>query len=85
MARKKRQLRLKVHGDRRKDPDTRRLARAIVRIAIEQGTVEAQALADSLEHQEALRRAALTRQRAAEREARDGEVGDGETTEPASS
>lgn len=82
MARKKRQLRLKVHGDRRKDPDTRRLARAIIRIAIEQGTPEAQALADNLDHEEALRRLALTRQRAAERAARVADEHDDEASQP---
>lgn len=63
---KKRELRLRVHGDRRTEPDVRRLARAIVRLAVELDAEHAQALADTLEHEEALRRKALTRQRHAE-------------------
>lgn len=69
MGRSKRQLRLRVHGDRRTEPDVRRLARAIVRLAVELDADQAQVLADTLEHEEALRRKALTRQRAAERQA----------------
>ena len=66
---KKRELRLRVHGDRRAEPDVRRLARAIVRLAVELDAEQAQALADTLEHEEALRRKAITRQRRAERDA----------------
>lgn len=64
MGAKKRELKLQVHGDRRQEPDTRRLARAIIRLAVELDADSAQALADTLEHQEALRRRALTRRRA---------------------
>ena len=66
---KKRELRLRVHGDRRKEPDVRRLARAIVRLAVEMDTEHAQELADTLEHEEALQRKALTRERQAQRRA----------------
>ena len=66
---KKRELRLRVHGDRRQEPDVRRLARAIVRLAVEMDTEHAQQLADTLEHEEALRRKALTRERHAQRQA----------------
>lgn len=65
---KKRELRLRVHGDRRAEVDTRRLARAIVRLAVELDADHAQALADTLEHEEAQRRKALTRQRRADHE-----------------
>lgn len=68
---KKRELRLRVHGDRREEVDTRRLARAIVRLAVEMDAEQAQTLADALEHEEALRRKTLTRQRRANRQ--DGE------------
>lgn len=62
---KKRELRLRVHGDRRDTVDTRRLARAIVRLAVGLDAEQAQALADTLEHEDAVRRKALTRQRRA--------------------
>jgi hypothetical protein len=67
MGAKKRELKLRVHGDRRSEPDTRRMARAIIRLAIELDADSAQALADTLEHEEALRRRALTRRRAEQR------------------
>ena len=67
MARKKRQIRIKVEGVRRKDVDTRRLARAIIRFAVEQDLAAAQDFADVLEDTEALRRKRLTRGRQAER------------------
>lgn len=63
MARKKRQIRIKVEGVRRKQPDTRRLARAIIRYAVEQDLASAQDFADVLDDEEALRRKALTRAR----------------------
>lgn len=70
---KKRELRLRVHGDRRETVDTRRLARAIVRLAVEMDAEQAQSLADALEHEDALRRKALTRQRQASRRQEDRE------------
>lgn len=73
MARHKRQLRIKVRGVRRRTPDSRRIARAIVRLAIEEGTDRAQDLADRLEHDETLHRQAVTRQRHADRD--QGSVG----------
>jgi hypothetical protein len=60
---KKRELYLRVHGDRRDEIDTRRLARAIVRLAVELDADHAQELADTLEFEEALRRKAVTRRR----------------------
>lgn len=66
MGRKKRQLRIKVHGDRRTNADARRMARAIIRLATEQGLSEAQALVDDLDAREAQRRIELTRARKAE-------------------
>lgn len=63
---KKRELRLHVHGDRRTQPDVRRLARAVVRLAVELDAEHAQELADTLEHEEAIRRKTLTRQGRAE-------------------
>lgn len=68
---KKQELHLRVRGDRRDEMDTRRLARAIVRLAVELGTEQAQSLADALEHEEALRHKVLARQRRANRQ--DGE------------
>lgn len=65
----KRELRLRIHGDRRREPDVRRLARAIVRLAVELDAEQAQALADTLEHEEALRRKTITRERRAQRAA----------------
>jgi len=65
---KKREMKLKVHGERRKTPDARRMARAIVRLAVEMDTEQAQALADTLDHEEALRRRALMRARATQRQ-----------------
>ena len=73
---KKRELRLHVHGDRRQDPDVRRLARAIVRLAVELDAEQAQALADTLDHEEALRRKTLTRERHAQRAAAQAERDD---------
>jgi hypothetical protein len=73
MARKKRQIRIKVEGVRRKQPDTRRLARAIIRFAVEEDLTSAQEFADALEHEEALRRKRLTRGRKAQRQ-QDDEV-----------
>lgn len=64
---KKQEPRLRVRGDHRHEPDVRRLARAIVRLAVELDADQAQALADALEHEEALRRKALTRERHAQR------------------
>lgn len=60
---KKRELKLHVYGQRRTKPDARRIARAIVRLAVEMDAEQAQVLADTLEHEEALQRTALTRQR----------------------
>lgn len=74
MARKKRQIRIKVEGVKRKQVDTRRLARAIVRFAVEQDLAAAQDFADVLADQEAVRRTTLTRGRQAERQQRDDEV-----------
>lgn len=68
---KKRQLRLRVHGDRRDEVDTRRLARAIVRLAVEMDAEQAQLLADTLEHEDAMRRRNLTAARRAKRQASD--------------
>lgn len=65
---KKRELRLKVTGVRRKQPDARRMARAIVRLAVEMDTEQAQLLADALEHEEALRRKSVSRARSAQRQ-----------------
>lgn len=76
MGRKKRELRIKVIGVRRKEPDVRRMARAIVRLAVEMDTEQAQALADTLEHEEALRRSAIHRGRAAQRADNDAEAGE---------
>ena len=64
---KKRQLRIRVEGQRRQQVDTRRLARAIVRLAVEMDTEQAQALADELEAQEAERATTIRRTRAAQR------------------
>jgi hypothetical protein len=64
---KRKEIRIKVHGVRQPEPDTRKLARAIVRLAVEQGTAEAQDLADALEAQEADRQATLKHARAAQR------------------
>jgi len=69
---KKREIRLKVQGVRRKEPDTRKMARAIVRLAVTEGAAEAQDLADALEHEEKLHRTAITRARKAERAASEG-------------
>lgn len=66
---KRREIRIKVQGVRRPEPDTRKLARAIVRLAVEQGTAEAQDLADALEAQEADRQASLKHARSAQRRA----------------
>jgi hypothetical protein len=66
---KRREIRIKVQGVRRPEPDTRKLARAIVRLAVEQGTAQAQDLADALEVQEADRQASLKHARAAQRRA----------------
>jgi len=60
---KKKEIRLKVHGERRKTPDARRMARAIVRLAVEMDAEQAQTLADTLEQEDALRRKTLTRAR----------------------
>ena len=68
---KKRQLKLKVQGVRRTTPDARRMARAIVRLAVEMDAEQAQTLADTLDHEEALRRKALTRARSQQRESSD--------------
>jgi hypothetical protein len=68
---KKREIRIKVQGVRRPEPDTRKLARAIVRLAVEQGTAHAQELADALEAQETERHASLKHARAAQRRASD--------------
>lgn len=65
---KKKEIRLKVHGERRKTPDARRMARAIVRLAVEMDAEQAQTLADTLEHEEALRRKTMTRARSKERQ-----------------
>lgn len=65
---KKRGLKLKVRGERRKTPDARRMARAIVRLAVEMDAEQAQALADTLDHEEALRRTSLTRARTEQRQ-----------------
>lgn len=65
---KKKEIRLKVHGERRKTPDARRMARAIVRLAVEMDAEQAQALADTLEHEEVLRRKTMTRARSEERQ-----------------
>lgn len=65
---KKRELRLKVTGVRRKQPDARRMARAIVRLAVEMDTEQAQLLADALEHEEALRRKSVSRARSVQRQ-----------------
>ena len=69
MPRKNRQLRIKVYGNRRQTIDSRHLARAIVRMVVEQGTSEAQDLIDTLEHHETLERRRITRQRSADRQA----------------
>ena len=63
MSRNQRNLKLHVHGQRRDKPDVRRIARAIVRLAVELDTEQAQLLADTLEHEEALQRRALLRAR----------------------
>ena len=55
---KKKELRLEVTGDRRSTPDSRRMARAILRHAVELDVEQAQQLADVLEHEEALQRKA---------------------------
>lgn len=72
---KKKQIRVKVHGQRRTDVDTRRMAKAIVRLAVGLDTAEAQELADALDQLEAERRMTLKRARAEEREADDLPVG----------
>lgn len=73
MGRNKRELRIKVTGVRRKEPDARRMARAIVRLTVEMDTEQAQALADALEHEEALQRRSITRARSALRAESDAE------------
>jgi RNase P/RNase MRP subunit p30 len=70
---KRREIRIKVQGVRRPEPDTRKLARAIVRLAVEQGTAEAQDLADALEAQEADRQASLKNARSAQRRANEND------------
>lgn len=72
---KKQEPRLRARGDLRQDPDARR-ARAIVRLALGLDVEQAQALADTLEHEEALRRKALTRERHAQRAAAQAERDD---------
>jgi hypothetical protein len=61
-------LKLHVYGQRREKPDVRRVARAILRLAVELDAESAGALAETLEHEEALQRKALLRARRAERE-----------------
>lgn len=63
MARRKRELKLHVYGQRRDKPDVRRIARAILRLAVELDAETAQHLADTLEHEEALQRRAIVRSR----------------------
>ena len=74
---KKRDIRIKVTGQPRKDIDTRRMARAIIRLAIESDTEAAQALADALETKEAERQAGLRRARAEQRANSDRGIGRG--------
>jgi len=74
MARRQRQLKLHVYGQRREKPDVRRVARAILRLAVELDAEGAQVLAETLEHEEALQRQALLRTRRATK--RDDDQGD---------
>lgn len=69
---KKRDLRLTVHGVRRKEPDTRRMARAVLRLAVELDTDQAAQLTDALDNEEALRQLQLSRARSAQRQDSDG-------------
>lgn len=71
---KKRQHRIRVHGDRRDHVDTRRLARAIVRLAVEMDAEQAEMLEDALEREEALRRRAVRQRRAERAEHVEGEA-----------
>ncbi|MBN8785395.1 MAG: hypothetical protein J0G98_20215 [Terrimonas ferruginea] len=64
---KRREIRIKVQGVRRPEPDTRKLANAIVRLAVQQGTAEAQDLADELKVRDSERSVALKRARSEER------------------
>ncbi len=63
------QPKIRAHGDRRSEPDVRRLARAIVRLAVQVDTEQAQQLADALEHEEVTRRKTVSRNRSAQRDA----------------
>ncbi len=64
---KKRELRIRVQGHRRKQIDTRRMARAILRLAVELDTEHAQMLADALEAQEDDQRTEIKRARSEQR------------------
>lgn len=86
MGRHKRELRIQVKGVRRKQPDVRRLARAIVRLAIEMEGERneaqldhVQALADQLEQDEAGRRTAIKRARSEQHQDNKASTG---TTKP---
>lgn len=68
---KRKQIRVHVRGQRRSEVDTRRLARAIVRLAVELDADEAQGLADVLEVREAERTRTLRRARAEQHEETD--------------
>jgi hypothetical protein len=63
MARPKRPLKLHIYGQRLEKPNARRVARGIVRLVVELDAEQAQTLADTLEHEEALRRKAVRRAR----------------------
>jgi hypothetical protein len=65
---KKREIKIKVRGERRKEIDTRKMARAIIRLAVEMDVDRAQELADALEDQETRRHTDLRRARAERRE-----------------
>lgn len=60
MARRRRELQIKVHGVRRKEPDVRRLARAVLRLAVELDAEQAQQIEETLDHEDALRRRAVS-------------------------
>jgi hypothetical protein len=68
---KRRELNIKVQGQRRQQVDTRRMARAIVRLAVDLDTEHAQQLADQLETEDRTQRSAVRRARAEQREATD--------------
>jgi hypothetical protein len=59
MAGKQRKMKLHVEGVRRAKPDARRVAKAIMRLAVELDAGAAEGMAEVLEHEEALQRRAL--------------------------